>query len=167
MRLPLIYGPHDWQRREEIVLRRLRAGRTEIPVGAANLLWTRGYVDDLATGVLAALDTRAADGLPVNLGEATTRTLGWWLQRIVDAAGSDAALVRVPERLLPPDLALTAAPAQHLLVSVTRAARLLDWAPECTDRRIAESVRWHLDNPPAEPTWAPEDTATDDAALAQ
>lgn len=108
LRLPLVFGPHDWQRRE-------------VPVGAANLLWTRGHVDDLATGVLAGLDTRAADGVAVNIGEPATRTLGWWLRRIVEAAGSGAELVRVPEHLLAPDLALTAASAKHLLVSVARA----------------------------------------------
>jgi hypothetical protein len=63
LRLPVIYGPHDWQRREEPILRRVRARRERISVGAANGLWARGYVDDLATGVLAALDTRVADGL--------------------------------------------------------------------------------------------------------
>lgn len=42
LRLLLVYGPHDRQHREDIVLRRVRAGRTEIPIGAGNLLWTRG-----------------------------------------------------------------------------------------------------------------------------
>jgi len=125
VRLPLVYGPHDRQRREDIVLRRLRAGRTTIPVGAGNLLWTRGHVDDLATGVLAALDHRGADGLPVNLGEPQTLPVRVWLQQILDAAGSGAKLVRVPDSALPADLALTAAPAQHLLVSVVRAQGLL------------------------------------------
>jgi len=97
LRLPVVYGPHDWQRREEPILRRLRARREQIPVGAANLLWTRGYVDDLATGVLCALDTRVADGLAVNLGEAQTMPVGWWLKQILIAAGSDAALVRVSD----------------------------------------------------------------------
>jgi len=80
LRLPLVYGPHDWQRREDVVLRRLGAGRAKIPIGAANLLWTRGYVDDIATGVLSALDTRAADGLAVNLGEPQTMPIRWWLE---------------------------------------------------------------------------------------
>lgn len=48
LRLPLIYGPHDRQRREESILRRLRAHRKRIPIGVGNLLWTRGHVDDLA-----------------------------------------------------------------------------------------------------------------------
>lgn len=167
LRLPLIYGPHDWQRREDVVLRRLRAGRSEIPVGAANLLWTRGYVEDLAAGALAALDTQAGAGLPINLGEPTTRSIRWWLHRILEAANARADLVQVPEHLLPPDLALTAAPAQHLVVSVARAQRLLGWTPEPAERRIVESVRWHLEHPPAEPTWTPEDAAADDEALAQ
>lgn len=47
LRLPLIYGPHDRQRREDAVLRRLRAHRSHIPIGVGNLLWTRGHVDDL------------------------------------------------------------------------------------------------------------------------
>jgi hypothetical protein len=87
LRLPLIYGPHDWQRREEPVLRRARAGRRRIPIGAGNLLWTRGFVDDLAAGVLAALDSRAADGQVLNLGETTTRTVRGWFTEILRAPG--------------------------------------------------------------------------------
>lgn len=166
LRLPLIYGPHDWQRREDLVLRRIRAGRSRIPVGAANLLWTRGHVDDLATRVLAALDTRAVDGLPANLGEPQTVPVGSWFTEILQATGSDAELVRVPEESLPQDLALTGAPAQHLLVSVARAQQLLGWAPGDPPARVAESVRWHLAHPPTEPTWSDDDTAADEAALA-
>lgn len=76
LRLRLIYGPHE-----------LAASRSAHPaspsrradqgsIGAANLLRTRGYVDDLATGVLSALGTRAADGLAVNLGEPQTMPSG-------------------------------------------------------------------------------------------
>ncbi|WP_280422537.1 NAD-dependent epimerase/dehydratase family protein [Nocardia carnea] len=166
LRLPVIYGPHDRQHRENLILRRLRAGRTRIPIGAGNLLWTRGYVDDLATGVLAALDHRTADGLPVNLGETQTVPIRTWLQQILDAAGSTAELVTVPEAVLPPDLALTGAPAQHLLISVARAQELLGWSPADPRRRVVESVRWHMANPPSGAGWTDADTAADDAALA-
>ncbi len=167
LRLPLVYGPHDWQRREDIVLRRLRAGRVRIPIGAANLLWTRGHVDDLATGVLAALDTRAADGMTINLGETDTWPLSTWFAQILEAADADAELVRVPDTALPADLALSAAPAQHLLVSVARAQALFNWAPGTPAERVAESVRWHLTQPPTELTWTDADTAADEAALAE
>ncbi|WP_461143202.1 NAD-dependent epimerase/dehydratase family protein [Salinifilum aidingensis] len=166
LRLPLVYGPHDWQRREDVVLRRLRAGRRRIPVGAANLLWTRGHVDDLATGVLAALDSRRADGSTINLGETETWPLSTWFTQILEAAEAEAELVRVPEAALPADLALTAAPAQHLLISVARAQVLLNWAPATPAERVTESVRWHLAHPPAGSTWTEADTAADEAALA-
>lgn len=166
LRLPLLYGPHDWQAREEPLLRRVRAGRREIPVGAANLLWTRAHVEDVATGVLAALDTRAADGRIFNLGETRTWPLATWFRQILDAAGSDAELVRVSDDSLPSDMALSAAQAQHLLVSVTRAQQVLDWRPSDPPERVRDSVHWHIQHPPAGTTWTQADTAADDNALA-
>lgn len=167
LRLPLVYGPHDWQRREDLVLRRLRAGRTRIPIGAGNLLWTRGYVDDLALGVLAALDTEAARAVTMNLGETQTWPVATWFAQILDAADSDAELVAVPDKVLPAELVLTAAPAQHLVISVARAQAILGWNPGTPGERVAESVRWHLANPPGESTWTEADTAADEAALAE
>ncbi|MBX9388800.1 NAD-dependent epimerase/dehydratase family protein [Streptomonospora nanhaiensis] len=165
LRAPVVYGPHDAQRREDVVLRRVRAKRARIPVGAANLLWSRLHVDDLAAAVLAALDTRAADGQALNVAEARTCSVGGWLRQILDAAESPAELVRVPDSALPPDLAATGASAQHLLVSSARAQDLLGWRPGDPATRVAESVRWHLAHPSPEP-WTEADTAADDAALA-
>lgn len=164
LRLPMVYGPHDPQRREELVLRRIRAGRQQMPVGAGNLLWSRAHVDDAATGVLAALDTRAADGTAVNLADPLTVPIIAWLEQIIQAAGASMELVRVPDSVLPAELAVTGAPAQHMLASVSRAERLLGWAPDDPQRRVAESVRWHLDHPP-EGGWTAEDARTDDEAL--
>ena len=48
LRLSLIYGEHDGQRREEFVLRRVRAGRTRIPFGAGTSLDTRCASRNLA-----------------------------------------------------------------------------------------------------------------------
>lgn len=164
LRLPMVYGPHDGQRRENLVLRRVRAGRRQMPIGAGNLLWSRVHVDDAATGVLASLDTRAADGTAVNLAEPFTVPIITWLEQIVRAAGASLELVRVPDSVLPVELALTGAPAQHMLASVERAERLLGWSTGDQQQRVDESVRWHLDNPP-EGRWIPDDTRTDDDAL--
>ncbi len=38
LRLPMVYGPHDQQRREDVALRRVRARRPQMPIGAGNLL---------------------------------------------------------------------------------------------------------------------------------
>lgn len=160
----MVYGPHDPHRRENAVLRRIRAGRRQIPVGHGNLLYTRVHVDDVATGVLAALDTRAAGGTAVNLGEPSTVPVLTWLEQIIEAAGSTLEPVQVPGSALPADLAITRAPAQHILVSVNRAQGLLDWAPDDTRKRVTESVRWHLENPPAQ-DWTHKHAHADDVAL--
>ena len=64
-RLPMVYGEHDAQRREEFVLRRVRAGRRRMPIGAGTLLVSRGYAPELARGlryVLEAGDDVAGEG---------------------------------------------------------------------------------------------------------
>ncbi len=165
LRLPMVYGPHDAQRREDPVLRRVRAGRTALPVGAGTLRWSRAHVDDVALAVLAALDTSAAVGEVVNIAEPTAPTMAEWHQQVLTAAGSAAALVRVPDDVVPGDLALTKAIPQDVVVDPARARELLGWQAADPADRVAESVRWHLRHPPAEP-WSDADTAADDAALA-
>jgi hypothetical protein len=87
-----------------------------------------------------------------------------WMRLILAAAGHDAELVRVAEGALPPDLRLTRAMSQHFVASSAKAMSRLDWTPTPTAAAVASSVRWHLENPPAEGD-AP-DFAADDAVLA-
>jgi nucleoside-diphosphate-sugar epimerase len=163
IRLPMIYGEHDPQRREEPILRRLRAGRTQLPIGAANWLWTRGYVRELARGNRLALEHEQARGEVFNLGEARTPTMRAWIEQVVAAAGGTLELVPVDERRLPPDLGLTAAIRQHLIVDSGKARALLGWVHADPAAGVERSVRWHLAHPPAEPD---ADFSADDRALA-
>ena len=163
LRLSLIYGEHDGQRREEFVLRRVRAGRLRIPFGAGTSLDTRCYVGDVASAVLAALDhPSAASGEVFNVGDLTTGTVRDWALAILAAAGSEASLVTVPEDLVPPDLEDTRSIAQHFLVDSRKAATVLGWRPSDPAETIPVSVRWHLENPPAD---VDEDFSADDRAL--
>ncbi len=165
LRLPMVYGAHDGQRREEPVLRRVRAGRDAIPVGAGTLRWSRAHVDDVALGVLTALDVPAARGETVNLAEPTAPTMTQWLDQVLRAAGSRATLVHVPDEAVPDDLGLTCAVPQDLVVDPARARELLGWQATDPQRRVAESVRWHLAHPPPD-DWTEAAAAADDAALA-
>jgi nucleoside-diphosphate-sugar epimerase len=163
LRLAMVYGEHDPQRREEMVLRRVRAGRTRIPVGSGGWLWTRLYAGDAAAAVDLALRTPAARGAVLNLGEPSTRPTLGWMRQVLAAAGHDAELVTVPDEAVPDDLRFTRGRAQHLLTSSGRAAELLGWHAADPDESIRRSVRWHLAHPPPEPD---PDFAADDAALA-
>jgi UDP-glucose 4-epimerase len=162
-RLPMVYGEHDGQRREWFILRRVHAGRKQIPVGAGTWLSTRGYVADMASGVRLALESADAAGEIFNLGERASPTVALWARMILEAAGSDAELVRVPDDVLPEDLDLTSAIAQHLVCDSAKARRLLGWTETDPMEALRRSVAWHLANPPEDDG----DFSADDAALAQ
>ena len=167
LRLGMVYGARDGQRREGFMLVRLRAGRTRIPFGAGNGLLGRTYVDDCATVTALALGADAAVGEIFNVAESKNWTIRRWAEEIADAAGapvgSAVELVRVPTDALPPDMELTVAIPQPFVVDCSKAKGLLGWTD--TDPAVAtrRSVEWHLANPHA--SWDDFDFAADDAAL--
>jgi nucleoside-diphosphate-sugar epimerase len=163
LRLGMVYGPRDPQRREEPVLRRVRAGRRRIPVGPGALLLPRLHVEDAALAVQRALDRpdRAA-GHAVNVAESATYPVNGWIRAVLAAAGHEADLVRVPDDVLPPDLRLTRGVEQQFLASVAKAETLLGWRAGDPHDGIKRSTEWHLANPPAEED---QDFSADDEAL--
>jgi nucleoside-diphosphate-sugar epimerase len=162
VRLPMVYGEHDYQLREEFILRRVRAGRSRIPFGSGQWLTCRGYVRDIARGVELALEDPAAAGEIFNLCEDRTYSVRMWARMILDAAGSTAELVKVSDEALPEDLELTGAMSQHIAATARKARSFLGWTTSDPWETLRTTVRWHLDNPPANPD--PDFTA-DDRAL--
>jgi nucleoside-diphosphate-sugar epimerase len=151
VRLPMVYGEHDYQLREEFILRRLRAGRNRIPFGSGSWLACRGYVRDIARGVHLVLKTPAAAGQVLNLCEDRTYSMRMWSRMILDAAGSKAELVRVADNVLPEDLKPTGTMSQHIAVSAQKARSMLGWTTSDPAETLQTTVRWHLANPPANP----------------
>lgn len=163
VRLPMVYGEHDYQLREEFLLRRVRAGRVRIPFGSGSWLACRGYVRDIARGVHLVLQTPAAAGEVLNLCEDRTYSMRMWSQMILDAAGSTAELVRVADDVLPEDLKPTGTLSQHIPVSAKKARSMLGWTTSDPAESLRTTVRWHLANPPSNPDL---DFSADDLALA-
>jgi nucleoside-diphosphate-sugar epimerase len=150
LRLPMVYGERDPQRREEPILRRVRAGRRLIPVGTGSWLSSRCYVGDVAAAVPVVLGRDDAGGEVFNVCERSTWPAGLHARKIIEAAGAHAELVRVPDELLPPDLQQTGSMAQHLLGT---SAKLQDlgWGETDPEEAVRRSVEWHLANPPDGP----------------
>jgi UDP-glucose 4-epimerase len=162
LRLPMVYGEHDYQLREEFILRRVRAGRTRIPFGAGTWLTCRGYVRDIARGARLVLESSAALGEALNLCEDRTFSVALWSRMILEAADSDAELVRVADDLLPEDLKATGTMTQHILASARKARSLLGWTTIDPSAALRVTVEWHLANPPPGPN---TDFSADDRAL--
>jgi len=163
VRLPMVYGAHDYQLREEFILRRVRAGRSRIPFGSGMWLTCRGYVKDVARGVHMVLKNPAAAGHVFNLCEDRTYSMGLWSRMILDAAGSDAKLMRVADELLPEDLKATGTMSQHIAASARKARSMLGWTTSDPEGSLRTTVQWHLAHPPPN---ANDDFSADDRALA-
>jgi nucleoside-diphosphate-sugar epimerase len=162
LRLGAVYGEHDYQQRFEFILRRVRAGRPRIPVGSGQFLFSRVYVGDVAAAVSSAV---AGDhrGEAFNVVEPSTAPYRLFAEQILAAAdASDVELVKVRDDLLPADLSLTGALSQDLLLDSSKARAVLGWSPVDPVETLRTSVRWHLENPPAD---ASGDFAADDAVL--
>jgi len=162
LRLPMVYGERDYQRREEFLLRRVRAGRTRIPFGSGMWLACRVYVRDMARGARQVLESSSTTGIALNLCEDRTFSMGMWSRMILEAAGSNAELVRVADDVLPEDLKPTGTMTQHICASAHRARTLLGWTTSDPGETLRTTVRWHLDHPPAD---ADSDFSSDDLAL--
>jgi len=162
LRLPMVYGPRDYQLREEFILRRVRAGRLRIPFGAGTWLACRGYVGDIARGARLALESASSVGMALNLCEDRTYSMAMWSRMILEAAGSGAELVRVADEMLPEDLKQTGTMSQHVAASARRARALLGWTTSDPVETLRATVRWHLDHPPLQ---ADMDFSADDLAL--
>jgi UDP-glucose 4-epimerase len=161
LRLPFVYGEHDHRRREQFILRRVRAGRERIPIGPGTWLGSRAYVREVARAVRLAVQS-GLRGEVFNICERRTWPLRVWAERILEAAGSNAKLVEVPDALLPDDMDEKGL-RQHLLVSGEKARHVLGFEHGDPEEAVRRSVRWHLKNPPA---YSSDDFSADDRALA-
>ena len=161
LRLPFVTGPFDYQRREEPVLRRVRARRDRMPIGTGNLLASRVHVADVGAAVTAVL-AKGVEHEVLVLAEHPASTVRQWYEAIIAAAGSTMELVTVADEALPDDLGLSGTFQQHLLVSPAKAMSALGWRPVPWRDAVRASVDWHLAHPP--PT-ANDDFSADSAAL--
>jgi nucleoside-diphosphate-sugar epimerase len=117
----------------------------------------------VAAGIRLALESEACLAEVLNLGESRTWSMGLWARHVLEAAGSEAELTRVPDVLLPDDLKVLGTISQHLLVDSSKARDLLGWTETDPHEAVARSVAWHLANPPQD---ADADFGADDRALA-
>jgi nucleoside-diphosphate-sugar epimerase len=170
LRLGAVYGAYDYQHRLEFILRRVRAGRERIPLGAGTFLFSRVYVDDVATAVALALESASGDGEVFNVVESATPSMRLLAEQILAAVGSGAELVKVPDDVLPADLKITRAGAQAVLADASKARRSLGWRESDPAQALRRTVEWHLQNPPTDSDSdsgidSNDDFAADDAAL--
>ena len=150
LRLPMVYGEHDDRRREDFILRRCRAGRKRIPIGAGTLRWSRGYVGDVAQAVRLVVEKGSSAADVFNVCEQESWPMREWAERIRQASSCTAKLVQVPEERLPSDMRLTATFRGDLSFDAGKLRESLGWSETDRVEALQRSVSWHLSHPPDE-----------------
>jgi len=168
LRLPLVYGPGDYQHRLFPYLKRMDDGRAFILLeeGQAKWRWPRGYVENVAAAIVLAITSQRATNQIYNVGEEESFTEAEWVEHINRAAKWNGKIVTVKREQLPKHLIIDLDWNQHLVVDTSRIRQELGYQePIGFEEAIARSVEWERKNPPAPIDPKQFDYHAEDAAL--
>jgi nucleoside-diphosphate-sugar epimerase len=169
LRLPMVHGPADRQRRVREFLAPMDRGRRALLLDAAMASWCgcRGYVENVAQAiVLAAVDPRAT-GKTYNVAEPEGLSQRDWVRSIAAAAGWDGRIVEVDSARLPERLRAGMNTAQPLTVDSSAIRRDLGYRESVSwDEGMRRTVAWERAQPPREPSHDPAHDAEEDTILA-
>ncbi len=105
VRLPMVYGPHDPQRRIAAYLQRMKNKRPFIALDARQYNWRapRGYVDNIGHALALAATHKDAARRIYHVAERYTDALteAQWVRAIGDAAGWQGEVIAAPPEKLP------------------------------------------------------------------
>jgi nucleoside-diphosphate-sugar epimerase len=162
LRLPMVYGPGDYQHRLAPYLRRMVDGRQTIVLddGLARWRCLRGYVEDVAAAIaLAVTDPRAARRV-YNVAELTAYTEAEWVARIAEAAGWGGKIVTAPRGRLPVSFNTD----QDLVTDSSRIRAELGYVEVVAPgEALRQTVAWERKNLPDQSL----DYAAEDAVIAE
>lgn len=168
LRLPMVYGPGDYQHRLFGYLKRMDDQRPAILMEerVAGWRWTKGYVKDIAKGIALALTHDTAGKRIFNIGERDTPTMRAWVQKIGELAGWSGQVVSVPSGVLPSQLSMPINASQHLLFDSSKIREELGYAEDHDlEAGLLETIAWERANPPDAPGAQRFDYAAEDEIL--
>ena len=149
LRLPMVYGPGDRQRRFAWAIGPMLAGARTMRLPPAWLGWTTsyGYVDNVAAAIAAAAGRKAAFREIFNVADADPAPHRVWLERLARATGWSGRLEDRDDAPFPGGEALAALDfTVDLTVSGQKLRDVLGFTPptaldEALDRTIADERR--------------------------
>lgn len=168
LRLPMVYGPADYQQRLLPYLRRMDDGRPAIALGSTQAQWRgcRGYVEDVAAAIALAVTDERAAGRVYNVAEAQALSERAWVERIAASAGWGGQIVEVDDSAIPDGMDSLRGSPQHLVVDSSRIRSELGYRePSDPAQALAATIARQREN---YPDLLPEgmfDYAAEDALL--
>jgi nucleoside-diphosphate-sugar epimerase len=168
IRLPMVYGPGDRQNRTWEFVKRMFDRRPALLMSCCRgaWLWHRGYVEDVASGIVLAAERPASVGQVFNIGSRRTLSTAGWARAIGDAMGWSGEIIRVHSRDLPEHLQMPYTFEQHILYDTSKIRRELGYEEMVEfEEGVRRTVEWQLANPPRSTDAARFNYAAEDAAI--
>jgi len=153
LRLPMVYGPGDYQHRLFSYLKRMDDKRQAILLDEAEAQWrwTHGYVENVADAIALAVTDQRSAGQIYNVGEPFTFTMAEWVALIGKIAGWQGRVVTVPHGRLPEPLRWDINAEQDIVVDSSRIRRELGYQERVdVEEALRRTVAWERANPPKE-----------------
>jgi nucleoside-diphosphate-sugar epimerase len=168
LRLPMVYGPGDYQHRLFPYLKRMDDGRPAILLAEDYANWQapRGYVEDLGEAIALCVVKEEAAGRVYHAGDAPSVTETAWIERIAQTTGWSGKIITRANDKLPESLQHNYDTAQSWALDSARIRRELGYG-EVTPPSAAmqRTIEWERANPPQQIDPAAFDYAAEDAVL--
>jgi nucleoside-diphosphate-sugar epimerase len=153
LRLPVVYGPFDPQRRLFHHLKRMEDERPAILLGEAHAKWrwSRAYVENVAHAIaMVVTDERSARRI-YNIAEPEAWAEEHWVSLIGKTARWEGRVITLPDQKLPPHLQQEFDWEQDLVVDSSRIRRELGYKEIISlEEGIRRTIAWERANIPSE-----------------
>jgi len=165
LRLPILYGPHDPQRRLARYVRRMADGRDAIILDErlAARRWSRSYIENAAAAVCLAVTDDRATGRIFNVASREAPTEAEWVGLVAEAFGWNGEIITLAPDQLPDSLRSRLQANQDLFVATDRLRELGYHEPVSIRDGLLRSISWEREQEISE---APPDYTAEDQVLA-
>ena len=170
LRLPMVYGPRDYQHRLYQFLKRMDDNRPAILLNEqmAHWRWTRDYVENTAAAIALTVSDAQAAGRTYNVGDMPALSTADWIRVVAEAAGWFGEIITAPDYQLPEEMRSQAGLEQDLVTDSSRIRNELGYIPPIPQEEgLRRTVEWERKNPPEQVDQTLFDYATEDAILAR
>jgi nucleoside-diphosphate-sugar epimerase len=151
LRLPVVYGPGDYQHRFYGWVKRMRDGRRAIILERGQAEWrvTRGYVENCADAIYRAVIDHRAAGRIYNVGEPTAPTEREWIERIAAMLQWSGKIVCTGAGDLPDTMRSGLNWRHNLIFDTAKIRNELGFIePVDAETSLARTIAWETASPP-------------------
>lgn len=152
LRLPMVYGPHDYQHRLFPYLKRMDDRRPAILLEKTFSTWrsARGFVENMARAIELAVTHPGAANRIYHVAEPLGLTEAEWVAQIGQATGWQGRSAILPAVRMPAHLQDDGEYAQHLDVDSSRIRRELGYTEIVPlDAALRQTIEWERAEPPS------------------